>query len=57
MTFGKGHKYPVDKEVDIREITGDGTRITDLTCGAVAAKEDPVTHWGPSGNFLCPEDD
>ncbi|MFI0960400.1 hypothetical protein ACH4S8_03100 [Streptomyces sp. NPDC021080] len=56
MTFGKGHKYPVNKEIDIREITGDGTRITDLTCGAVAAKEDPVTRWGPSGNFICPED-
>ncbi|MET8135153.1 hypothetical protein ABZV24_24920 [Streptomyces sp. NPDC005251] len=57
MTFGKGHKYPVNKEVDIREITEDGTRITDLTCGAVAAKAAPVTRWGPSGNFLCPEDD
>ncbi|MFJ6836083.1 hypothetical protein [Streptomyces sp. NPDC091209] len=57
MTFGKGHKYPVNKEVDIREITEDGTRITDLTCGAVAVKAAPVTRWGPSGNFLCPEDD
>ncbi|MCT9007736.1 hypothetical protein [Streptomyces rhizosphaerihabitans] len=57
MTIGKGHKYPVNKEVDIREITGDGTRITDLTCGAVAAEAAPVTRWGPSGNFLCPQDD
>ncbi|MFF3446237.1 hypothetical protein ACFYXJ_03730 [Streptomyces sp. NPDC002667] len=57
MTFGKGHKYPVNKEIDIREITGNGTRITDLTCGAVAAREKPVTRWGPSGTFLCPEDD
>ncbi|MET7986188.1 MULTISPECIES: hypothetical protein [unclassified Streptomyces] len=57
MTFGKGHKYPVNKEIDVREITGNGTRITDLRCGAVAAEEDPVTRWGPSGDFLCPEDD
>ncbi|MGW2781438.1 hypothetical protein ACWC3X_09335 [Streptomyces populi] len=57
MTFGKGHKYPVNKEIDIREITGDGTTITDLTCGAVVAKAAPVTRWGPSGNFLCPDDD
>ncbi|MER5472023.1 hypothetical protein [Streptomyces sp. NPDC002685] len=57
MTIGKGHKYPVDKEVDIREITEDGTKITDLTCGAVSAKAAAVTRWGPSGSFFCPEDD
>ncbi|MCX5008180.1 hypothetical protein OHB05_37030 [Streptomyces sp. NBC_00638] len=57
MTFGKGHKYPVDKEVDIREITEDGTKITGLTCGAVSAKAAAVTRWGPSGSFFCPEDD
>ncbi|PKT74794.1 hypothetical protein CW362_02200 [Streptomyces populi] len=57
MTFGKGHKYPVNKEIDIREITADGKKVTDLTCGAVAAEEKPVTRWGPSGDFLCPDDD
>ncbi|MGW2831678.1 hypothetical protein [Streptomyces sp. NPDC001286] len=57
MTFGKGRKYPVNKEVDIQEITSDGTTINDLTCGAVEAKAAPVTRWGPSGNFICPSDD
>lgn len=56
MTIGKGHKYPADKEIDVREITADGTRITDLTCGAVTAKAAVITRWGPSDAFLCPED-
>ncbi|MFD8307837.1 hypothetical protein ACFV29_36740 [Streptomyces sp. NPDC059690] len=57
MTFGKGRKYPVNKEVDIQEITSDGTTENDLTCGAVEVKAAPVTRWGPSGNFFCPPDD
>ncbi|MFG2454842.1 hypothetical protein [Streptomyces sp. NPDC048512] len=57
MTIGKGHKYPADKEIDIREITADGRKRTDLTCGAVTAKADVITRWGPDGTFLCPEDD
>jgi ABC-type branched-subunit amino acid transport system substrate-binding protein len=57
ITFGKGHKYPVNKEVDIQEITSKGTTINALTCGAVEAKAAPVTRWGPSRNFICPSDD
>ncbi|MFF2368695.1 hypothetical protein ACFVU0_39125 [Streptomyces sp. NPDC058122] len=57
MTFGKGRKYPVNKEVDIREITADGSIVDDLTCGAVDVKAAPVTRWGPPGTFICPEDD
>jgi hypothetical protein len=57
MTIGQGHKYPADKEVDIREITEDGTEITGLTCGAVPTKAATVTRWGPSDSFFCPEDD
>ncbi|MGW3917676.1 hypothetical protein ACWEBX_40395 [Streptomyces sp. NPDC005070] len=57
MTFGKGRKHPVNKEVDIREITAGGAIVDDLTCGAVDVRAAPVTRWGPSGTFICPEDD
>ncbi|MER7679193.1 hypothetical protein [Streptomyces sp. NPDC096934] len=56
-TFGKGRKYPLNKEVDIQEITSDGRTVNDLTCGAVEVRAAPVTRWGPSGDFICPPDD
>ncbi|QTD98368.1 ABC transporter substrate-binding protein [Streptomyces cyanogenus] len=57
ITLDGGHNYPPNKEIHIREITAEGTRVTDLTCGMLADGARSVTRWGPGGRFDCPVDD
>ncbi|MFF9810654.1 hypothetical protein ACF1G5_37085 [Streptomyces coeruleorubidus] len=56
VTLDSGHNYPPNKEIHIREITPEGTQVTDLTCGVLADGARSVTTWGPGGRFACPLD-
>ncbi|MDK1348901.1 hypothetical protein QNO09_37750 [Streptomyces sp. 378] len=57
ITLDSSHNYPPNKEIHIREITPEGTQVTDLTCGVLAEGARSVTHWGPGSRFACPVDD
>ncbi|MFE1291714.1 hypothetical protein [Streptomyces sp. NPDC058751] len=56
ITLDRDHHYPPDKEIHVREITPDGKKHTELTCGVLSQGAKSVTHWGPGGRFDCPMD-
>ncbi|MEU3278522.1 hypothetical protein [Streptomyces antibioticus] len=57
ITLNSSHNFPPNKEIHVREITPDGTHLTDLTCGVLADGAREVTRWGPGDRFACPLDD
>ncbi|MET7457992.1 hypothetical protein ABZT03_40335 [Streptomyces sp. NPDC005574] len=57
ITLDGSHNYPRNKEIHIREITPQGAKVTDLTCGVLADGARSVTTWGPYGSYVCPVDD